>query len=198
MRAGVKTILCLALFCLTSLTWSAFADERPARWTSLFNGTNLDGWVTMNEGKFSVTNGVIHIAGGMGWLRTERMFTNFIFEAEWRGLETNYNSGFFIRCGLEGKPFPTNGWQVNLKQADLGALLKNKDIILSPKPPVVQEGVWANFTMEARGQMLSLELNDKKIYEYEFDATNGFLGIQAEGKAMELRNLRVRELEVAR
>ncbi|MFM2293640.1 MAG: hypothetical protein RLZZ350_53 [Verrucomicrobiota bacterium] len=187
-----KLFLTLAGTVLFALV--ALADEPSVKWTPLFNGTNLNGWVTMNDGQFVATNGVIRIAGGMGWLRTERAFTNFVCEAEWRGLETNYNSGFFIRAGLEGKPMPTNGWQINLKQADLGALLKDKTILVSPKPSLVPEGEWATFTMTAHGTNVVLELNGQKLYEHGFDATSGFIGIQAEAKQMEVRSVRVREL----
>ena len=183
-----------SLFVAGLITLRSLADAPVEKWTSLFNGTNLDGWVSVNDGKFAVTNGVIHIAGGMGWLRTERTFTNFVCEAEWRGLETNYNSGFFIRCGLEGKQFPTNGWQINLKQTDLGALLKNKDILVSPKPPTIADGVWAKFTMTAHSTNVALELNGQKLYAHSCDAASGFIGIQAEGKQLEFRNVRVREL----
>ena len=181
-------------FFILPLLLLACVATRAENWTSLFNGTNLNGWAVMNGGKFSVTNGTIQIEGGMGWLRTERVFTNFILQAEWRGLETNYNSGFFLRCVQEGKPMPTNGWQVNLKQADLGAWLKNKDIKLSPKPPIVPVGEWATFTMEVQGTNASLSLNGKHLWTQPFDATSGFIGIQAEDKHMELRNVRVREL----
>jgi hypothetical protein len=171
-----------------------FADVPTEKWTPLFNGTNLDGWAVMNDGSFSVTNGAIQIEGGMGWLRSERTFTNFVLEAEWRGLETNYNSGFFLRAGLDGQPMPTNGWQVNLKQADLGAWLQNKDIKFSPKPPIVPAGEWATFTMAARGTNATLWLNGQKLWTQGFDATSGFIGIQAESKRMELRSVRVQEL----
>ena len=180
---------------LALIVGKTFADSPPVEnWTSLFNSTNLDGWAVMNGAKFSVTNGAIQIEGGMGWLRSERAFTNFVLEAEWRGLETNYNSGFFLRAELDGQPMPTNGWQANLKQADLGAWLKNKDIKLSPKPPVVPVGEWATFTMEARGTNVTLSLNGQKLWTQSFDATSGFIGIQAEDKRMELRSVRVREL----
>ncbi len=190
----MKLKIKLAAVIAALIVGKTLADAPAEKWTPLFNGTNLDGWVVMNGAKFSVTNGAIQIEGGMGWLRSERAFTNFVLEAEWRGLETNYNSGFFLRAELEGKPMPTNGWQVNLKQADLGAWLKNKDIKFSPKPPIVPDGEWATFTMEARGTNATLWLNEQKLWTRNFDATSGFIGIQAEEKRMELRRVRVREL----
>lgn len=182
----------LTLVASVVLVFHSFADDTAVKWTSLFNGTNLDGWVVMNGGKFSVENNAIQIHGGMGWLRSERAFTNFVLEAEWRGLETNYNSGFFLRCVQEGKPMPTNGWQVNLKQADLGAWLKNKDIKLSPKPGIVLHGEWARFTMEVQGTNASLSLNGKHLWTQGFDAASGFIGIQAEEKRMEIRSVKIR------
>ena len=188
----MKNLFAISVVALT--VFKSIADVSGEPWVSLFNHTNLDGWIVMNDGKFSATNGVIQIGGGMGWLRTERAFTNFVLAAEWRGLETNYNSGFYLRAGLEGKPMPTAGWQVNLKQADLGAWLKDKDIKFSPKPPIVPAGEWARFTMEARGTNATLWLNGQKLWTRGFDAASGFIGIQAEDKRMELRNVRVQEL----
>ena len=182
-----RAVAAALMFCAPTV----FADAPAEKWVSLFNGTNLDGWAVMNGGKFCVTNGAIQIEGGMGWLRSERAFTNFVLVSEWRGLETNYNSGFFLRAEREGKPMPTNGWQVNLKQADLGAWLKDKDIKFSPKPPVIPHGEWATFKMEARGTNATLWLNGQKLWTHDFDAASGFIGIQAEGKRMELRSVRV-------
>lgn len=181
-------------FFILPLLLCACIAPRAENWTPLFNGTNLNGWAVMNGGKFSVTNGAIQIGGGMGWLRTERTFTNFVLEVEWRGWETNYNSGIFLRAGLEGNPMPTNGWQINLKQTDLGALLKNKGILVSPKPSIVPAGEWARFTVTAHGTNVSLSLNGKHLWTQPIDAASGCLGIQAEDKRMEIRSVRVQEL----
>ncbi len=194
LRLRLLPLLHSAFFILPLLLAANLSIAADAKWISLFNGTNLDGWAVMNGGKFSVTNGAIKIEGGMGWLRTERAFTNFTLEVEWRGLETNYNSGIFLRAALNGTPMPTNGWQVNLKQTDLGAWLQNKDIKLSPKPAIVPQGEWATFTMAVQGTNASLSLNGKHLWTQGFDPESGFIGIQAEGKRMEIRSVRVREL----
>ena len=164
-------------------------------WKPLFNGKDLNGWVIMNDAAFSVTNGVIHLDQSTGWLRTEKVYTNFVFEAEWRGLETNYNSGFYIRAGLEGKPHPTDARQVNLKQSALGQLLRGKPEVLPSRTPAFPVNEWVKFRMEAHGKKLTLDVNGKRAWEFDkFDVDHGYIGIQAEGKQMEIRNVETKEL----
>ena len=184
----------VVLFALLCTTLMGLASE--TNWVSLFNGRDLTGWQVVNDGAFTVTNGTFHIEGGMGWLRSENQFGDFVLEAGWRGLETNYNSGFFVRSGLAGKPFPDGGWQVNLKQSALGALVKGKDVVQPSKTPARPVGEWTQFRIEARGKLLTLFVNDEKAWEYaDLEPARGFIGIQAEGKRMEFRNLRLRKLD---
>jgi len=191
MRATTRLAVALCALRLAAVT--AFADE--ATWTELFNGRDLAGWQVVNDGVFTATNGVLHVGGGMGWLRSEKEFSDFALEAEWRGLETNYNSGFYVRSGLAGKPFPDGGWQVNLKQSALDALVKGKDVVLQSKTPAKPAGECTKFRIEARGQSITLFVNDEKIWNYtELEPARGFIGIQAEGKRVEFRNVRIREL----
>ena len=163
---------------------------------SLFTGHDLTGWTIMNNGAFTATNGILHLERSMGWLRTDRRFADFILEAEWRALETNYNSGFFIRAGLEGKPFPDNAWQVNLKESSLGSLLRGRDTVVPSKTPKFPINEWVAFRMEARGKQLTLDVNGNRVWEFnELDVGRGYIGIQAEGKSFDFRNLRVRVLD---
>ena len=165
------------------------------QWVSLFNGKDLTGWVIVNNATFMVTNGVIHLDKSTGWLRTEKKYTNFVFEAEWRALETNYNSGFYIRAGLEGTPYPTNALQVNLKESALGQLLRGKTEVLPSKTPKFPINEWVKFRMEARGKKLSLDVNGARAWEFDqLDVDHGYIGIQAEGRPLDFRNLRVEEL----
>ncbi|HUI05868.1 MAG TPA: DUF1080 domain-containing protein [Verrucomicrobiae bacterium] len=174
----------------------AFADIAGAgQWESLFNGKDLTGWVVMNNAVFTVTNGVIHLDKSTGWLRTEKEYADFILEVDWRGLETNYNSGIFIRAGLEGKPHPTNVWQINLKETAPGQLLRGKPEVLPSKTTKFPVNEWVNFRIEARGKKLTLDVNGARAWEFDgLDADRGYIGLQAEGKRIEFRHLRVQEL----
>jgi 3-keto-disaccharide hydrolase len=194
----ILTKLVPALACLSlALTQPGAAAEAAVagQWESLFNGKDLTGWVPMNGATVSVTNGNLHLARSMGWLRTVKPYTNFVLEAEWRGLEPGYDSGFFLRAGLEGKPWPKGVWQVNLQRSALGALVKGFRTIVPAETPPMPLNRWVKFRMEARGRKLTLDVNGERAWEFNaLDAGHGYLGIEAEGKAFDFRNLRVQEL----
>ena len=167
-------------------------DSTPA---ALFNGTNLDGWVQMNGGRFTATNGIIHLEGGQGWLRTQKEYGDFILTAEWRGMNTNYNSGVFIRAPLTGQPWAPDIWQINTKQTGIGELLAgSKKIIRSVTKPI-PPGEWGSFRIEARGTNLTLAVNERPVWEFHaLKPATGFIGLQAEGKAFEFRKLQILDL----
>jgi len=183
----------LVLSALSLLATSVWAGD--VGWNSLFDGKSLTGWVVVNDGNFTATNDVLHLEKSMGWLRTERQCADFVLEAEWRALETNYNSGFFIRAGLEGQPFPDGAWQVNLKESSLGSLLKGRDTVLPSTTPKFPVGEWVTFRMQARGSTLTLDVNGVRAWEFKgLDTDRGYIGLQAEGKSFDFRNVRIQEL----
>jgi len=161
----------------------------------LFNGRDLAGWTPVNGGDFTVTNGVLHAEGGKGWLRYERWLTNFVLEVEWRGLEPNYNSGVFIRAPLEGNPWATNVWQINLKQSAIGELLEGSKKQVEVTTPRVPVGEWVKLRVEARDRILSLQINGETAWQYrDFAPISGYVGLQAEGKRCEFRALSLEQL----
>jgi len=165
---------------------------------ALFNGVSLDGWVQMNGGHFTATNGVIHLEGGPGWLRTVREYGDFILTAEWRGLKTNYNSGVFLRAPLTGKPWAPNIWQINTKQTGIGELLAGSTKIIRSTIPPVSPCIWVAFRIEARGTNLTLAVNDQPVWQFHaLKPATGYIGLQAEGKAFEFRNIQIIDLNPA-
>ncbi len=184
------------LACLAFTQPSVAAEAaKDGRWESLFNGKDLSSWAPVHEASFIVTNGNLHLINGMGWLRTEKQYTDFVLEAEWRALVPAYDSGFFIRAGLEGKPWPTNGWQVDLNHSALGRLVKGRKTIVPSGTPPMPLNQWVKFRIEVRGRKITLDVDGERAWEYkELDADRGYIGIQAEGKPFDFRNIRVQEL----
>ena len=171
------------------------ADAAPiANFVALFNGTNLNGWIPMNGGSFTAENGVIRLAGGQGWLRTEKEYGDFILTAEWRGLKTNYNSGVFIRAPLAGRPWAPDIWQINTKQTGIGELLAGSVKIVRSVTPAIPAGVWVSFRIEAQGTNLMLWVNGRRAWDFHaLKPASGYIGLQAEGKDFEFRHLKIME-----
>ena len=83
--------------------------------TSLFNGSNLDGWVNHGTEKWYVENGELICESGpdaqYGYLSTAEDYNNFELTLEFKQ-EANGNSGVFFRSTFEGTK--VSGWQVEV------------------------------------------------------------------------------------
>ncbi|MDH7501659.1 MAG: DUF1080 domain-containing protein [Verrucomicrobiota bacterium] len=187
---------CFLLAGAVALLLSAHADDvKGGVARSIFNGKDLSGWVPVHDVTFEVKDGNLRLVKGMGWLRTEKEYEDFILEFEWRALEEKYDSGVFLRAGLDGKPWPRDGWQVNLRYDALGGLVKGFKSVVPAETPKMPVNKWVKFRIEARGKKLSLDVDGERAWETDtFDATKGYIGIQAEDKSFDFRNIRVIEL----
>lgn len=175
-----------------SLSLAAGADES---WIPLFNQHDLAGWTGVHEVQFDVRDSNLHLIEGMGWLRTDQRYDDFILEFECKPLVENYDSGVFIRAGLEGKPWPDTGFQINLKQDAWGTLVRGYRPMIKSEVEGPAVGEWAAFRIEAKGEEAVLFINGEKVWEADFiEPEEGYIGIQTENRAFEFRNIRVQEL----
>ena len=74
---------------------------RPLGVESIFNGKNLQGWVTYPEmkSKFQVDKpGELHVLDGKGQLETAGKYGNFVLQLECISHAKHLNSGIFFRC----------------------------------------------------------------------------------------------------
>jgi hypothetical protein len=75
------------------------ADSCPAGFTSLFDGATLNGWVpvNVNPDTFVVKDGAIFCNGQpTGFMRTDRMYQNFVLEFDWMHEAAEGNAGLFV------------------------------------------------------------------------------------------------------
>ncbi|HEY5909605.1 MAG TPA: DUF1080 domain-containing protein [Verrucomicrobiae bacterium] len=183
--------LLIAMFGLASACPGA-AQPDDSKWESLFNGKDLAGWAPVNEVEFVVTNANLRLVKGMGWLRTAKQYKDFILEVEWRALVPEYDSGIFLRAGLEGKPWPNEGYQVNLLRSGLGGLVKGYKTVVPAETPPVPLNKWVKFRIEVRGKKVTLDVDGERAWEYnELEVRPGYIGIQAENRSFDFRNLRL-------
>lgn len=170
---------------------AVFAAEE---WQSLFNGKDLAGWTKVHDVDFQVVDGNLRLVKGMGWLRTDKEYGDFILEFEWRAREEKYDSGIFLRAGLEGKPWPKDGWQVNLRYDALGGLVQGYKPIVPAETPKLPINKWVKTRIEVKGRKVTLDMDGERAWEYEgVDAKRGYLGIQAEDRSFDFRGFRLQE-----
>jgi hypothetical protein len=195
MKTRIDLLRRLALSCAILCPGLFLGAALEERWESLFNGKDLSGWVPMHDATFAVEDGNLRLSKGMGWLRSEKQYKDFVLELEWRALKPSYDSGIFVRAGLEGQPWPNEGWQINLSSDALGGLVKGSTPVVPAKTRRAKAGQWVKFRIEVKGKRIALDVNDKRAWECDvLDAERGYIGIQAEEHSFDFRSIRIQDL----
>ena len=176
----------------------------------LFNGRNLDGWDIVNNGQFSVEDGVLKIDRGTGWLRSSETFGDFVLTMEFRFLEEEANSGIFVRTGPtstdDERGWPDNGYQIQCMDIITGDTPLGQ-MIPYGAPPFEHEfdiealneaynptGEWQTYEITAEGENLSVKLNGILITTAtSIKNLTGHIGIQGELGLLEFRKIEVEE-----
>ncbi|MEY3174679.1 MAG: hypothetical protein RLZZ436_2593 [Planctomycetota bacterium] len=104
----------------------AAAILEKAAWTDLFNGTDLSGWTGDTQG-YAAENGILVCSKGGKNLYSEKPYSDFAFEFEFR-LEESGNNGIGIRVPLNGHP-SRDGMEIQILDHDGG--LYNGEAVLS-------------------------------------------------------------------
>jgi hypothetical protein len=97
---------------------AAAALATPARagkpFAVLFDGTSLDGWSSVGDANWTLSDGAVSAdRGGMSFLVSRDSFRDFDLRAEiW--VSPDANSGIFIRCSDRARFTPANAYEVNL------------------------------------------------------------------------------------
>lgn len=172
-------------------------EEKEEGFLSLFNGKDFSGFRFFG-GKESkdapknwvIADGAIRVTGGGSpHLATQWEFDDFDARFQWKAHKAGYNSGFFVRTGRD-----KGVNQINLAQKSAGNLMTFPG---APAVPDLQKepGQWNEWRVLAEGSKLTFWANGKKAWEVSgIKATRGYLGWQAEGAAIDFKNIRVKEL----
>jgi hypothetical protein len=168
--------------------------EPPPGFTALFDGKTLDGWKMVNtRDNFLVRDGILVMNKGAGWLASDKSYSDFELRIRYRFVTPGTDSGVFIRAGLEGKNWPSNGYQVqNMDNETLGKVVRVKgehkvDVLKRVKKPT---GEWQEMKIVTRGKTVRVSLNGEEIASSD-DLTllDGRIGLQAEGGILEFERI---------
>ncbi|GEM_PF-581009 len=173
-------------------------DEIKDGFVAMFNGKDFSGWrfgtaagIFEAPKNWSVAEGMFMLSGGNSpHLASQWDYDDFDVRIEWKAHKKGYNSGFFVRSGRA-----VNDNQINLAEKDCGHLLGK--IKGGPAVPKLQKppGEWNEWRVLAVGDKLTLWCNGDRAWELTgFMPARGYLGLQAEGAAIDFKNLRIKEL----
>ncbi len=204
---------------LVSAAAMSFGQEREV----LFNGENLDGWVVYvkddavkAEDYAYVKDGVIETIGKpVGYLRTEKVYSNYKLHVEWRYPEKAENSGILLHATGPDLIWKAH-YQAQLKHENAGDFIvhgvgqratlaaveyvsteENKPVI--PKTHPTNEnpaGEWNAYDITCKGDFIEIRVNELvQNVAYDLSVTAGNIGLQVEGCKIQFRNLWIEPIE---
>jgi len=193
MKATTHGTLVLILLLLVS--GPLVADE----FEPLFDGKSLAGWQLMNGAKFLAADGVLKHNGGLGWLRSDKQYSNFILQLELRFLKAKQDGGVFVRSGIEGKNWPGQKYEVQIentvRMAKIFGAKHNLDVDLTQQV-LKPLNDWNTYEIKIVGPKAEVRLNGKLVSTSNDlgRLKKGYIGFQGENGAHEYRNIRIQVL----
>ncbi|MCS6949082.1 MAG: DUF1080 domain-containing protein [Armatimonadota bacterium] len=190
----------------------------PKGFISLFNGMNLEGWGEVGTPCWSVQDGVIQCSGigeGGGWLRSDRMYRNFVLRLEYR-ISPGGNSGIFLRAPHFGRSSRL-GMELQILD-DAGSSPSNTGTAavynaVAPRVnPAKPAGEWNQVEITLRDRHLRVVWNGQLVHDLNLDdpqtnqrlprthlltrrPNSGYIGLQNHRSLVEFRNIFLREIQ---
>ena len=173
---------------------SAWAQE--AEWTTLFDGSSLDGWQVVGNANWELGDGAVSADEGSGFLLTEESYGDFELSVEF-WVDEPANSGIYTRCQDPGMIRDTNCYEVNIYDTRADQTYRTGGIvhIASPSEVIDAGGQWNTFLIRAEGSQLVVTLNGTRIVDADdgqFQA--GPIALQYGAGLVRFRSVRIREL----
>jgi hypothetical protein len=210
----------LAVFAAVAVVFQftpARAEEKKAEegFTPLFNGKDLSGWQMYlpkdaDPAKtWSVKEGIIHCTGQpYGYFYSDKSVKNYVIRYEWRypaeqPAKTTLNSGLLVHIQGPHKVWPkcieAQGAYANhgkIFQVSGGKATEVKDDQDARKKALKPKEEWhtTEVTCKADG-MIIVKINGIEVASCKSELTEGPIGFQSEGAAVEFRNIRIKELK---
>jgi len=199
-RIVAQTVVAIAASCLLgALNVSLAADKTEEGFVSLFNGKNLDGWHLMSGAKFVVEDGVLKHDVGLGWLCSDKEYSDFIVRLEFRFMKPKQDGGVFLRSGKEGKNWPDQKYEIQIENTQRMAMIFGAahDLkVALVKKTLKPDGQWNEYDIKIVGPRIEVRLNGELVTTSDSASTlkRGYLGFQAENGVHEYRNIRIKDL----
>ena len=194
------SLVIMALF-LVGAAASAAIPAAPAQtgsgWVTLFDGKNLDNFVTTGNANWRVKDGVIEADKPRGYLVSKESYGDFELRGEvWAAPESN--AGFMFRITDPKDPGIQNGYELNINDQRKDQDGRTGSIVNVAKPLMKFDSGnrWTTVEITARGSRLTARLDGKLVAEADDTKyARGPVALQAAGGPVRYRNVQIRPLK---
>lgn len=185
---------CFALLLASALP--ARAAAQSGGWTTLLDGSSLDGWRVLGTANWQLGDGAVTATSGSGFLVSEAVYDDFELSLEF-WTDEPANSGVFIRCANPQVIADRNCYEANIYDTRPDQTYRTGGIVwvASPSAQINAAGRWNTYLIRAEGTRLVVTLNGTQVV----DTTNnlfasGPFALQYAAGTVRFRNVRIRPL----
>jgi hypothetical protein len=163
-RAAATVVLLLIGF--TAFSYTQQASSQGAGWVTILDGKSLDGWDKIGDANWTIADGAAVADKGNGFLVTKATYGDFQLRAEF-WIESEANSGIFIRCTDPTNVTAKNAYEVNIWDTrpdpsyGTGAIVDVAKVDPMPKAG----GKWNVYEITAKGDTFTVTLNGQKTVD---------------------------------
>ncbi len=150
---------------------------KPLGTSELLNGKDTQGWrpVPGSKADFTVTDGVLSVSGGQGFLETEETFGDLMLHVEARTGAEQVNSGIFFRAMEGTEKSPSNGYEFQINHgtqngdrnrpsdSGTGAIFRR----IPARYVVGQDLEWFTATLIAQGDQFASWVNGFQVVNWK-------------------------------
>lgn len=197
MNFSLKLITSLAFCLLTALSSHLAIAQNQEGYIDLIDGVSLNNWNIIGDANWIIGKGMVEGNKPSGFLVSTKSYKNFIIKAEF-WVESNTNSGIFIRCQDPGKVNAANAYEVNIwdtrpeQSYATGAIVDVAKVNPVPKAG----GRWNTMEIVANGSHFKVTMNGVVTVADGQDSkfAEGFIALQSAGGIVKFRKLQIKPL----
>ena len=189
--------LCLLLLGLVSSPFPSSASGQEAGWTTLFDGSSLDGWRVLGDANWELADAAVSADSGNGYLVTESSYGDFELTLEF-WVDEPANSGVFIRCSDPDNIGAANSYEVNIYDTRADQTYRTGGIVnvAAPSSVINTGGQWNSYEITAQGSRLVVILKGTQVVDATHDQfVRGPIALQYGAGTVRFRNVQIRMLD---
>jgi hypothetical protein len=167
-------------------------------WVSLLDGTSLTFWDIVGDANWRMEDGsaVADASSAASFLVSKQTYPDFELELEF-WVDTEANSGIFLRCQDAAAPSDTTCYEVNIFDTRADQTYRTGSIVNVAEPDqfVYTGGQWNRFEITAAGDHLQVVLNGRPMVDVEDSKfADGPIALQYGKGIVKFRNVKLKPL----